>query len=156
MPCAGWSFWRRGCSATRGQARGAPPPFWVAARKLPQLAFGAFRGAVSEAVNRKLIVMLALVGPAVVSTVLASLATTGHLALWHVALGNLISGTMWATEMSTRRRMVGEVAGPHRIVQAIALDSVTSAATRAIGPLLGGLAFQWLHMRGTYTVTALA
>src|SRR5580704_13884971 len=95
---------------------------FVAARQLPQLAFGAFLGAVSEAVNRKLIVMLALVGPAFVSTVLASLATTGHLALWHVALGNLISGTMWATEMSTRRRMVGEVAGPHRIVPAIALD----------------------------------
>jgi hypothetical protein len=62
---------------------------------------------------------------------------------------------MWTSEMSTRRRMVGEVAGPHRIVQAIALDSVTSAATRMIGPLLGGFAFQWLHMKGAYTITAL-
>jgi MFS family permease len=127
----------------------------VALRQLPQLFFGAFAGAISEAVNRKVIVMLALMVPAIVSTLLATLATTGHLELWHVALGNLMSGVMWATEMSTRRRMVGEVAGPHRIVQAIALDSVTSAATRMIGPLLGGLAFQWLHMKGTYTLTAL-
>ena len=109
----------------------------VAARQLPQLAFGAFAGAISEAVDRKVIVMLALIVPAVVSTLLATLATTGHLALWHVALGNFVSGTMWATEMSTRRRMVGEVAGPHRIVPAIALDSATNAATRIIGPLLG-------------------
>jgi MFS family permease len=72
-----------------------------------------------------------------------------------VALGNLVSGIMWSTEMSTRRRMVGEVAGPHRIVNAIALDSVTSAATRAVGPLLGGVAFEWLGMKGAYTVTAL-
>ncbi len=127
----------------------------VAARQLPQFFLGAFAGAISEAVNRKLIVMLALVGPAVISTVLATLATTGHLALWHVAIGNLLSGIMWTTEMSTRRRMVGEVAGPQRIVQAIALDSVTSAATRMIGPLLGGFTFQWLHMKGAYTVTAL-
>ncbi|UYN95407.1 MAG: MFS transporter [Enhydrobacter sp.] len=127
----------------------------VAARQLPQLLFGAFAGAVSEAVNRKLIVMLALLVPAVVSTLLATLATTGHLALWHVALGNLVSGTMWATEMSTRRRMVGEIAGPHRIVPAIALDSATSAATRMVGPLLGGLAYQWLHMKGAYCLTAL-
>lgn len=127
----------------------------VAARQLPQLLFGAFAGALSEALDRKLIVMMALMVPASVSTLLATLATTGRLQLWHVALGNLISGAMWATEMSTRRRMVGEVAGPQRVVQAIALDSVTSAATRAIGPLLGGLAFQWLQMRGTYTVTAL-
>jgi MFS family permease len=127
----------------------------VAARQLPQFFLGAFAGAISEAVNRKLIVKLALVGPAVISTVLATLATTGHLALWHVAIGNLLSGIMWTTEMSTRRRMVGEVAGPQRIVQAIALDSVTSAATRMIGPLLGGFTFQWLHMKGAYTVTAL-
>ena len=127
----------------------------VAARQLPQLVLGAFAGAISEAVNRKVIVMVALVGPAVISTVLATLATTGTLELWHVAVGNLLSGTMWTTEMSTRRRMVGEVAGPHRIVQAIALDSVTSAATRMIGPLLGGFAFQWLGMKGAYTVTAL-
>jgi MFS family permease len=127
----------------------------VAARQLPQLFLGAFAGALSEAVNRKVIVMVALVGPAIVSTLLATLATTGHLALWHVAVGNLLSGALWTTEMSTRRRMVGEVAGPHRIVQAIALDSVTSAATRMIGPLLGGFAFQWLGMKGAYTMTAL-
>lgn len=127
----------------------------VALRQVPQLVFGAFVGAVSEAVNRKLIVMLALVVPALVSTLLATLAASGLLALWHVGVGNLISGTMWATEMSTRRRMVGEVAGPHRIVPAIALDSATSAATRMIGPLLGGLAYQWLHMKGAYAMTAL-
>jgi MFS family permease len=127
----------------------------VAARQLPQFFLGAFAGAISEAVNRKVIVMLALVGPAAISTVLATLATTGRLELWHVALGNLLSGVLWTTEMSTRRRMVGEVAGPQRIVQAIALDSVTSAATRMIGPLLGGFAFQWLHMKGAYTMTAL-
>ncbi len=127
----------------------------AAARQLPQLAFGAFAGAISEALNRKLIVMLALIVPAIVSTVLATLATIGQLELWHVALANLLSGTMWATEMSTRRRMVGEAAGAHRIVPAIALDSATGAATRAIGPLLGGLAFELLHMKGVYTVTAL-
>ncbi len=127
----------------------------VAARQLPQFFLGAFAGAISEAVNRKVIVMLALVGPAAISTVLATLATTGHLEVWHVARGTLLSGIRWTTEMSTRRRMVGEVAGPQRIVQAIALDSVTSAATRMIGPLLGGFAFQWLHMKGAYTLTAL-
>jgi MFS family permease len=127
----------------------------VAARQLPQLLFGAFAGAISEAVNRKTIVMLALLVPAFVSTMLATLATMDQLALWHVALGNLVSGTMWATEMSTRRRMVGEVAGPHRIVPAIALDSATNAATRMVGPLLGGIAFEWMGMKGAYTLTAL-
>ena len=120
----------------------------VAARQLPLLLLGAFAGAISEAINRKLILMTALVVAAVTSTLLATLATTGHLELWHVALGNLVSGTMWTTEMSTRRRMVGEAAGPHRIVTAIALDSATNALTRMVGPLLGGLAFEWLAHEG--------
>lgn len=127
----------------------------VALRQIPQFLFGAFAGAISEALNRKLIVMAALLGPAVVSTLLATLATMGRLELWHVAAGNLLSGMMWAFEMSTRRRMVGEAAGPHRVVNAIALDSATSAATRMVGPLLGGMAFEWLHMKGAYTMTAL-
>lgn len=127
----------------------------VAARQLPQLFLGAFAGAVCEAVDRKLILMLAMLVPASISTMLATLATTGHLELWHVALGNFAAGTMWASEMPTRRRMVGEAAGPHRIVPAIALDSSTGSATRMIGPLLGGIAFEWLGMRGAYTLTAL-
>jgi MFS family permease len=127
----------------------------VATRQLPQFAFGAFAGAISEAVNRKLIVTLAMLVPAIVSAVIALLAATGHLLLWHIALANLISGMFWATEMSTRRRMVGEVAGPHRIVSAIAIDSATNAATRMVGPLLGGIAFQWLGMQGAYALTAL-
>ena len=86
----------------------------VAIRQLPQFAFGAFAGAMSEAVNRKLVVTLAMAVPASVSAVVALLAATGHLALWHIAVANLVSGILWATEMSTRRRMVGEVAGAHR------------------------------------------
>lgn len=126
----------------------------VATRQLPQFAFGAFAGAISEAVNRKLIVTLAMLVPAIVSAVIAVLATAGQLALWHIALANLVSGMFWATEMSTRRRMVGEVAGPHRIVSAIAIDSATNAATRMVGPLLGGIAFQWLGLQGAYALTA--
>ncbi|MFO1163349.1 MAG: MFS transporter [Reyranellaceae bacterium] len=127
----------------------------VAIRQLPQFAFGAFAGAVSEAVNRKLIVTLAMGVPALVSAVVGLLAATGHLALWHIAVANLVSGLFWATEMSTRRRMVGEVAGPHRIVSAIAIDSATNAATRMVGPLMGGLAFEWLGLPGAYAITAL-
>lgn len=126
----------------------------AAARQLPQLLFGAFAGAVSESVNRKHVFLGALLVPASISAILATLAATGHLALWHVVVGSLISGTMWSTEMSTRRRMVGEAAGPARIVQAIALDSTTGAATRMIGPLLGGAAFELLGMAGAYGLSA--
>jgi MFS family permease len=126
----------------------------AAARQLPQLLFGALAGAVSESVNRRQILLAALLVPAAMSTALAILAASGHLVLWHVVLGGFISGTLWSTEMSTRRRMVGESAGPALIVQAVALDSTTGAATRMVGPLLGGAAFELLGMHGAYTISA--
>jgi MFS family permease len=126
----------------------------IAARQLPQLLLGAFAGAISEALNRKHILLFGLIASASLSAALATLAAADMLALWHVALGNLLSGAIWSTEMSTRRRMVGESAGPSRILQAIALDSTLSAATRMVGPLLGGVAFELLGMRGAYAMTA--
>ncbi len=126
----------------------------AAARQLPQLLFGAFAGAVAESVNRKHVFLAALLIPASISAILATLAASGQLALWHIVVGGFISGTMWSTEMPTRRRMVGEAAGPSRIVQAIALDSMTGAATRMIGPLLGGVTFELLGMAGAYGISS--
>lgn len=126
----------------------------AAARQLPQLLFGAVAGAVAESVNRKHVFLAALLVPASISAILATLAASGQLALWHIVVGGFISGTMWSTEMPTRRRMVGEAAGPARIVPAIALDSMTGAATRMIGPLLGGVTFELLGMAGAYGISS--
>lgn len=126
----------------------------AAARQLPQLLFGALAGAVAESVNRKHVFLAALLIPASISAILATLAASGQLALWHIVVGGFISGTMWSTEMPTRRRMVGEAAGPARIVPAIALDSMTGAATRMIGPLLGGVTFELLGMAGAYGISS--
>jgi hypothetical protein len=52
-----------------------------------------------------------------------------------------------------RRRMIGEVMAPAHVGQAIALDSVTGSATRMIGPLLGGIAFQTVGLAGAYALS---
>jgi MFS family permease len=125
-----------------------------AARMLPMLLFGAFAGAISESLNRKYIVLGGLALGTLNALILTALATTGRLELWHIAAGGFLSGTIWSSEMATRRRMIGEVAGPERVVQAISLDSVTNAATRMFGPLLGGIIFEWLGIAGAYACTA--
>ena len=83
-----------------------------AARTLPMLLLGAFAGVMSEAVNRKHILLAGQVMSAIVSATIAVLAAFGVVQPWHVGLAALLAGTVWSTEMSTRRRMVGEsVAG---------------------------------------------
>src|SRR6478609_5281764 len=85
----------------------------TAARTLPMLLLGAFAGVMSEAVDRKRILLIGQVVAGLGSATIAVLAAFGVARPWHVGVAALLAGTVWSTEMSTRRRMVGEcVAGP--------------------------------------------
>ena len=62
---------------------------------------------------------------------------------WHVALAALVAGIVWSTEMSTRRRMVGESVPPALVPRALALDTVTNSVTRMVGPIIAGTLYQF-------------
>lgn len=127
----------------------------TAMRALPMLLFGAVAGVVSDSVNRKAILQWGMVVSAAASAVVCLLAVLGVLRPWHVAVAAFVGGSVWATEMSTRRRMAGEAAGPAMMGRAVALDSLTNAMTRGIGPIVGGAVFASLGAVGAYAVSAL-
>lgn len=124
-----------------------------AARALPLLCFGAFAGVLSEAVNRKHVLIGSLVLSCVASVSVCLLALA-HLAQpWQVAIAAFAGGTSWATEMATRRRMVGEAAGLQHVSRAVALDSLTGASTRMIGPVAGSLLYAHLGLVGAFGIS---
>jgi len=120
------------------------------ARTLPMLLAGAFAGAVAEAVSRKAMLVGGFFLMAAVAATLWLLAATGMLLLWHIVAGGIVAGSVWATDMAVRRRMIAEVVHPARLAQAVALDSVTNSVTRMVGPLLGGATFQSFGLAGSY------
>ncbi len=119
-------------------------------RALPMLVLGALAGALAENLNRKRLLMGGQACAAIGAFIVALLAASGHLALWHLALSGFLGGLVWTNEHATRRRMVAEVAGVRDIVPAVALDTTTGSTTRMIGPLLGGLFFQLLGLTAAY------
>jgi MFS family permease len=126
----------------------------TAARTLPMLLLGAFAGVLSEAVNRKRVLLIGQVLSGLGSATIVVLASFGIARPWHIGIAALLAGTVWSTEMSTRRRMVGEcVAGP-LVPRALALDTVTNSITRLIGPMAAGAAYQTLGLAGAYAVSA--
>ena len=131
--------------------------FWVAvvtvARTLPMLFLGSLTGVVSEALNRKTMLLCGLFIMAANSAILCALAAAHAIEIWHVAVGGVVAGTVWTTEMAVRRRMIGEVMAPSHVAQAIALDSVTASSTRMLGPLLGGITFQTVGLGGAYAMS---
>ncbi|MBE7211302.1 MAG: MFS transporter [Gluconacetobacter diazotrophicus] len=126
-----------------------------AARAAPLLLFGAVAGVMSDAWNRRSIVLGGLVLSAVSAGSVAMLGSAGLARPWHLAVAAFVSGCAYATEFPARRRMVAEAVPVERIDGAVAVDSLTSYAARCGGPIVGGLAFQHLGLGGTFAISCL-
>jgi MFS family permease len=120
------------------------------ARSLPMLFLGPIAGVIAEAVNRKHLLLAQLIGMAGTSAILALLALTGEIRVWHIGLGGAVAGIAWACELAVRRRMLGEVVAADQIGAAVAFDSLTNSISRVLGPLFGGALFEGLGLGGAY------
>jgi len=124
----------------------------IAIRMAPMLLLGTLIGALADRMDRKILLASGLVVLAVTAAVLVTLALTGHLALWHIGVGVLVSGMIGATEMPVRRTMLGAAAGPERLSAALSLDSASNNLTRMIGPILGGIVVERIGLQGAYAI----
>lgn len=115
-------------------------------RALPMLLLGAIAGALAERVDRRRLLIALQASSAIGAGLVALLAFLGWIAPWHLMAQGLLAGLAWAGEMATRRRMAADAAPPEDLVPAVALDTMTGSTTRAIGPLLGGVLFQWIGL----------
>jgi MFS family permease len=124
------------------------------ARSLPMLFIGTIAGVVGEALNRKRLLLTQLFVMTVNSATLCALAFSGQIRVWHIAVGGIVSGIVWAMELAVRRRMIGEVVTPDQVGPAVAFDSLTNSFARVLGPLAGGAAYQTLGLGGAYFLSA--
>jgi len=134
-------------------------PFLVALftmiRMLPLTLFGAICGAVAERVGHRRIVLIGLAAMTALSLILVVITQAEGLALWHLALASFLSGSYWATDLPTRRTMLGLYVGPERLAAGMGFDSSTSNATRAVGPALGGLILGLVGLSGVFVLSTI-
>ncbi len=125
-------------------------------RTIPMLLFGAFTGAIADGFDRRLMLLAGMGTLAVTSAVLAVLAFSGRIELWHVTLGMFISGIYGTLEFPVRRAMLGIIAGTKAGITgsgvALTLDSGTNHCMRLIGPVLGGLVLTEFGLPGVYVL----
>ena len=126
----------------------------TAARTMPMFLLGAFSGVVTEAVNRKHVLLTGQIVTCLASASIALLALCGIARPWHIAVAALVAGVVWSTEMATRRRMVGECVEGPLVSRALALDTMTNSFTRLIGPMAAGAIYQVVGIDGAFAVSA--
>ena len=116
---------------------------WVASlmtlRMLPLALFGLALGAMAARVSRRRVLLATHALLLASSAVLLLLSLFGSIEVWHLAVASALHGTVWACDMPMRRGLMGDIAGPGRVAQAMSLDAVTANACRLVGPMLGGL-----------------
>ena len=126
----------------------------LAARSLPMLCFGAFAGLACDCWNRKRVVFFGLLVSAASAASVTTLALLGEIKPWQIGMAAFVSGSIWATELPGRRRMIGEFGGVTLVSRVVALDSLTNSLARIVGPLLGSLAYAGLGLPGAYAISA--
>jgi MFS family permease len=133
-------------------------PFLVAVaafcRAAPMLAFGFPAGVLADRLDR---------GRVMVAVQCLNLGTTAFLALlFGAGLGSygalvglaVLLGTGWAIDFPARRTALYTLVGPARLTNAVSLESVSMQASKALGPVLGGVLLASAGASGCYAALA--
>lgn len=132
---------------------------WVASlmmlRMLPLALLGVSLGALAARLSRRKVLLAGQAGLLAITLVLLLLSFQGWIEVWHLALASALSGVLWACDMPMRRGLMGDIAGPDRVAQAMSLDAVATSACRLMGPGLGGLIIAQGGLTGVFVCLAL-
>lgn len=133
-------------------------PFLVALlvilRLAPLAVLGSIVGTFADRMSPRLFLTATMGTAMMVSTAVFLIFVVKLDQYWVVAASSFVSGVVWTTDMPLRRRLLGDIAGMGRIAPAMSLDSATNNATRMLGPLVGGVLYQWLGPAGAFALSA--
>ena len=105
---------------------------------VPSALFGALIGGLAERIDRRRLLLVGIGIYCALLGVLAFLALSGRLEVWHAAAGTFASGLLWTTEYPVRKTLLGEMAGARRAATALSIDIAIGTATLSLGPLASG------------------
>jgi MFS family permease len=111
-----------------------------AVRSAPNLVVGLAAGTLTDRYDRRTLMRLAAFGMAGVSLVVAWLASTEQLMVWHLFLGTGVLGMWGALEMTARQAYVVDTFGVHRAVRGIGLIALAQRVGGVLGALVAGTA----------------
>jgi len=117
-------------------------PFWLgavgAAGTLPVLLFSLLGGVAADRLPKRDLLVATQGTATLLALALGTLAVLDLVSVWHVMAIAFLLGTVNALDMPSRQAFVVEMVGRDDLLNAIALNSFTFNAARALGPALAG------------------
>jgi MFS family permease len=122
---------------------------------VPQVVLVLFGGVVSDRLERRKVMLVADLARGVALAVLAGLAFSGALALWHMVAFAAVYGAASAFFMPAFEALVPSIVPEEQLVEANALDQfVRPAALWLLGPALGGALIGWTGTSWAFALDA--
>ena len=101
-------------------------------------------GVLADRVDRKLFLIVCVLGNAVITLALAFLALTGLAQMWHVYTIVFILGGLMAVQMPARFALAADLVPREDMMNAVALHTSVGQLGNMLGPLVGGWAIQYI------------
>ena len=126
------------------------------AQGIPMLLLSLVGGVVADRTSRRLVLIGTQTLLGLPAAAIATLAFTGHLAVWHLYLFAMAQGTAFSFNMPARQAYIAELVGPAMLRSAVTLNNTTMNFARIAGPSVAGvlLAIPALGVGGVFGAMA--
>jgi len=128
----------------------------VALQFAPMLMFGLHGGLIVDRYSKRMLLMLTQAATGIFSVILAVLAITGAIQVWHVFLIAFLVGMVTVIDNPTRQVFVNELVGPKHLRNAISVNSSVFQLGGLIGPAVAGALLVAVGAGWAFAINAVA
>ena len=123
---------------------------------IPSLVLMPLGGILADRYSKRLILMISQGSAGVLAAVMAVLALTGHLQVWHIYVIAFILGLVVVADQPARQVFVNELVGPAQLRNAISLNSSIFQLGGMIGPAVSGVMIMAIGGGWAFAANAMA
>lgn len=124
------------------------------AMSIPAIAVTFFGGVIADRLDRRQILLIAVVVHAINIGTVALISFLGLLAPWHLLLSSAFLAGVMGMEGPSRQAIIPNLIDRQELMNAIALFSAVWQGTRIVGPFLGGIFIEAFGLTTSLTVVA--
>lgn len=122
------------------------------ARGLPVFVLSLGGGVLADRIDRRRFVMLVQAGNGALNALLAALALTGLLQVWHIYFSACMSASLNALGAPSRNAMAPGLVPRETLLNALSLTAMSRKLSQLAGPVLAGVLIAWFSSGFTYAL----